>query len=154
MNQESVRMLSRVALQGVIRALQSDINIAIPPAFSYPLISEDLLGPAAACVYFLDNRFSSTGWAVPRSVRCITFCLHEIYLSATSHTGRKPCQVKSLFMKRFWLRYRRCHLCGLNTFSATPLYVLVAVHRLMVCKQTHGEEVHTKAGSYFAAKYF
>jgi hypothetical protein len=45
-------MLPRVAFWEVIRALQSDINILMisPPAFSSPLINEDLPGRAAAGV--------------------------------------------------------------------------------------------------------
>ncbi len=54
-------------------------------------------------VFTFDNRFSSTGWAVPQSVRYRIFRLQASYLSATSHTGRKSCRVKSLYMKRFWL---------------------------------------------------
>ena len=49
-----------------------------------------------------DNRFSSTGWAVPQSVRYRIFRLQASYLSATSDTGRQSCRVKSLYMKRFW----------------------------------------------------
>ncbi len=145
-------MLSRVALQGVIRALQLDIYNAIPPAFSSPLISKDLPGPAAACVYFHDNRFSSTGWAVPQSVRCITFRLQAIYLSATSHHRQKvvPSQ-KSIYetflvaippVSSVWAEHFFCH-SSLCTCCRSSSYV---------CKQTHGEEVHTKAGSNFAAK--
>jgi hypothetical protein len=48
-------------------------------------------------VFTFDNRFRSTGWAVPQSVRYRIF-----RLQATSHTGRKSCRVKSLYMKRFW----------------------------------------------------
>jgi hypothetical protein len=45
-NQESVRMLSRVAFWGVIKALQSDINIWYPsPPFISPHINEDQPGP-------------------------------------------------------------------------------------------------------------
>jgi hypothetical protein len=40
-------------------------------------------------------------WALPQSVRYRIFRLHASYLSATSHTGRQPCRVKSLYMKRF-----------------------------------------------------
>ncbi len=40
-------------------------------------------------------------WALPQSVRYRIFRLQPSYLSATSHTGRQPCRVKSL--KRFWL---------------------------------------------------
>ncbi len=53
-------------------------------------------------VFTFFNRFSSTGWAVPQSVRYRIFRLQGSYLSAASHTGRKSCQVKSLYMKRFW----------------------------------------------------
>jgi hypothetical protein len=56
--------------------------------------------------FTFDNRFSSTGWPVPQSVRYRIFCLQASYLSATSHTGRKSCQVKSLYMKRFWSHVR------------------------------------------------
>jgi hypothetical protein len=52
-------------------------------------------------VFISDNRFSSTGWAVSQSVRYIFFRLKPSYLSATSHTGRKSCRAKSLYMKRF-----------------------------------------------------
>jgi hypothetical protein len=45
-------------------------------------------------VFTFDNRFSSTGWAVPQSVRYISFRLQASYLSATSHTGRKSCWSK------------------------------------------------------------
>jgi hypothetical protein len=43
-----------MAFLGVIRALQSDINICYlyPPACIYPIIIEDLPGGAAAGVYF------------------------------------------------------------------------------------------------------
>ncbi len=54
-------------------------------------------------VFTFDNRFSSTGWAVSQSVRYIFFCLQPSYLSAASHTGRKSCLAKSLYMKRFCL---------------------------------------------------
>jgi hypothetical protein len=53
-------------------------------------------------VFTFENRFSSTGWAVSQPVRYIFFRLRPSYLSATSHTGRKSCRVKSLYMKRFW----------------------------------------------------
>jgi hypothetical protein len=52
-------------------------------------------------VFTFDNRFSSTGCAVEQSDRYIIFRLQESYLSATSHTSRKSCRVKSLYMKRF-----------------------------------------------------
>ncbi len=57
MNQESVRLLSRVAFWGVIRALLLVINICYPqPSFSSPLINEDLpAGPQL--VFTLNNRF-------------------------------------------------------------------------------------------------
>jgi hypothetical protein len=97
-------MLSRVAFWGVIIALQSDTNIWYPsPPFSSPLINEDLrywAGPQL--VFTFDNRFSSTGWAVSQSVRYKFFLLQPSYFSATSHTGRKSCRDKSLYMKRFW----------------------------------------------------
>ncbi len=48
------------------------------------------------------NWFNSTGWAVPQSVRYRIFRLQASNLSATSHTGRKSCRIKSLYMKRFW----------------------------------------------------
>jgi hypothetical protein len=75
-----------------------------PADFSSPLIKEDLPG-RAQLVFTFDTRFSSTGWPVPQSVRYITFRLQASYLSATSHTGRKSCRVKSLYMKRFWIQY-------------------------------------------------
>jgi hypothetical protein len=53
-------------------------------------------------VFTFDNRFSSTGWAVPQTFRYRIFRLQASYLSATSHTGRKSYRVKSLCMKRFW----------------------------------------------------
>jgi hypothetical protein len=53
-------------------------------------------------VFTFENLFSSTGWAVSQSVRYIFFRLQPSYLSATSHTGRKSCRAKSLYMKRFW----------------------------------------------------
>ncbi len=56
-------------------------------------------------VFTFDNRFSSTGCAVQQSVRYIIFHLQASQLSATSHTGRKSCRVKSLYMKRFWSVY-------------------------------------------------
>ncbi len=65
--------------------------------FSSPLINEDL----PQLVFTFDNRFSSTGCAVPQSVRYRIFRLQASYLSATSHTGRQSCRVKSLYMKRF-----------------------------------------------------
>ncbi len=52
-------------------------------------------------VFTFDNRFSSTGCAAQQSVRYIIFRLQASYLSATSHTGRKSCRVKSLYMKHF-----------------------------------------------------
>jgi hypothetical protein len=76
---------------------------AIPAAFSSPLINEDLQGQAATLFTF-DNRFRSTGWAVPQSVRLVQYILFRLqvsYLSAISHTGRTSCRVKSLYMKRF-----------------------------------------------------
>jgi hypothetical protein len=76
--------------------------------FSSPLINEDLPG-LAAIVFTFDNRFSSTGCAVQQSVRYTICHLQASYLSATSHTGRKSCRVKSLYMKRFWLRPRNSH---------------------------------------------
>ncbi len=42
--------------------------------------------------------------AQPRSVRYIIFRLQASYPSATSYTGRQPCRVKSLYMKRFCVR--------------------------------------------------
>ena len=90
-----------------------------PPAFSSPLINEDLPGQAATFY----NRFSSTGCMGSTTV-CpvqnfpppseLLVCqqphrqkvvpgqnsLYEMFL-ATSHTGRKSCRVKSLYMKRF-----------------------------------------------------
>jgi hypothetical protein len=71
MNQESVLnlKLSRVAFWGVIRALQSDINICYTPQISAPhYINKDLPGQAAACIYFR-YWFSSTGCVVQQSVR-------------------------------------------------------------------------------------
>jgi hypothetical protein len=53
-----------MAFWGIIRALQSDLNICYPPSLQLPLINEDLPGRAAAGVFH--NRFSSTGRAVPR----------------------------------------------------------------------------------------
>jgi hypothetical protein len=55
-------------------------------------------------VFTFEDRFSSTGCAAPQSVRYIIFRLQASYLSATCHTGRKSCRVKSLYMKRF------CHV--------------------------------------------
>jgi hypothetical protein len=63
-------------------------HMLYPPSFSSPLT--------------FDNRFSKTGWAEPQSVHYITFCHQASYLSATSHTGRKLCQVKRLCLKRLW----------------------------------------------------
>jgi hypothetical protein len=60
--------------------------------------------PRPQLVFTFDNRFSSTGCAGQQSVRYIIFRLQGSYLSATSHTGRESCRVKSLYMKRFWLR--------------------------------------------------
>jgi hypothetical protein len=83
--------------------------VSFPP-FSSPLINEIYLaGPQL--VFTFNNRFSSTGWAVPQpqSVRYIFFRLQPSYFSATSHTGRKACRVKSLYMKRFWEELT--HLC-------------------------------------------
>ncbi len=54
-------------------------------------------------VFTFDNRFSSNGCEAQLSVRYIIFHLQASYLSATSHTGRKSCRVKSLYMKRFWV---------------------------------------------------
>ncbi len=44
----------------------------------------------------------------PRTVRYIIFRLQASYSSATSHTGRQPCRVKSLYMKRFWYSVTDC----------------------------------------------
>ncbi len=54
-------------------------------------------------VFTFEDRFSSTGSAAQQSVRYIIFRLQASYLSATSHTGRKSCRVKSLYMKLFCL---------------------------------------------------
>jgi hypothetical protein len=98
-NQESVRKLSRVAFWGGHKISPVRHKYMLTPTdFSSPLLNENLPGQAAACTF--DNRFSSTGWAVPQSFRYITFRLQASYLSATSHTGRKSCRVKSLYMKR------------------------------------------------------
>jgi hypothetical protein len=67
-----------------------------PADFTSPLINEDLPGQAQL-VFTFYNRFSSTGWALPQSVRYRIFRLHASYLSATSHTGRQPCRVKSIY---------------------------------------------------------
>jgi hypothetical protein len=61
--------------------------------------------PRPQLVFTFDNRFSSTGCAAQQSVRFIIFRLQASYLSATSHTGRKSCRVKSLYMKRFWAQH-------------------------------------------------
>ncbi len=58
--------------------------------------------PRPQFVFTFDNWFSSTGCAAQQSVRYIIFRLQASYLSATSHTGRESCRVKSLYMKRFW----------------------------------------------------
>jgi hypothetical protein len=58
--------------------------------------------PRPQLVFTFDNRFSSTGCAAQQSVRYIIFRLQASYWSATSHTGRESCRVKSLYMKRFW----------------------------------------------------
>ncbi len=63
-------------------------------------------GAASLCLSAFDNQFSSTGWAVPQSVRYITFRLQANYLSATSHTGRKSCRVKSLHIYETFLLWR------------------------------------------------
>ncbi len=69
-------------------------------------------------VFTFDNRFSSTGWAVPQSVRYIFFRLQPSYLSVTSHTGRKSCRVKSLYMKRFCsYPIEVSHLSSVSSFS-------------------------------------
>jgi hypothetical protein len=62
--------------------------------------------PRPQLVFTFDNRFSSTGCAEQQSVRYIIFRLQASYLSATSHTGRESCRVKSLYMKRFWARLK------------------------------------------------
>jgi hypothetical protein len=59
-------------------------------------------------VFTFNNRLSSTGWAVPQSVRYRIFRLQASYLSATSHTGRQSCRVKSLYVKRFWVQWCCC----------------------------------------------
>ncbi len=69
--------------------------------FSSPLIMK-ICRPRPQLVFTFDNRFSSPGCAAQQSVRYIIFRLQASYLSATSHTGRKSCRVKSLYMKRFW----------------------------------------------------
>jgi hypothetical protein len=44
-------------------------------------------------------------------------CPHPLeYQAATSHTGRQPCRVKSLYMKRFWC-VPPCVCCGGRTDS-------------------------------------
>ncbi len=58
--------------------------------------------PRPQLVFTFDNRFSSSGCAAQQSVRYIIFRLQASYWSATSHTGRESCRVKSLYMKRFW----------------------------------------------------
>ena len=52
------------------------------------------------------------------------------YQAATSHTGRQPCRVKSLYMKRFWLRPRLelsfCTLvCCRKSWRSGLLYCLL-----------------------------
>ncbi len=74
--------------------------------------------PRPQLVFTFDNRFSSTGYAAQQSVRYIIFRLQASYLSATSHTGRKSCRVKSLFKKRFWPG-QGPHYLGLNVHVST-----------------------------------
>jgi hypothetical protein len=48
----------------------------------------------------------------PTSVRLVQVGLCPLpleYQAATSHTGRQPCRVKSLYMKRFWLQPNLFH---------------------------------------------
>ncbi len=71
-------------------------------------------------IFTFANRFSSTGWAVPQSVRYRIFRLQGSYLSASSHTGRKSCRVKSLNMKRFW--YKLCWNCT-RLYNFSHLFV-------------------------------
>jgi hypothetical protein len=73
--------------------------------------------PRPQLVFTFDNRFSSTGCAAQQSVPYIIFRLQASYLSATSHTGRESCRVKSLYMKRFWewctfCMYHKIKMCG------------------------------------------
>jgi hypothetical protein len=73
-------------------------------------------------VFTFDNRFSSSGWVVPQSVRYIFFRLQPSYLSATSHTGRKSCRVKILYMKRFWFGQGGQHGPSIR-YKITPCWV-------------------------------
>ena len=73
--------------------------------------------PRPQLVFTFDNRFSSTGCAGQQSVRYIIFRLQASYLSATSHTGRESCRVKSLYMKRFWGKRG----IGMNTAASAPI---------------------------------
>ncbi len=73
-------------------------------------------------VFTFDNRFSSTGWAEQQSVRYRIFRLQASYLSATCHTGRKSCRVKSLYVKRFWEQHfqRRITMRGQRRAIQSP----------------------------------
>jgi hypothetical protein len=91
--------------------------------------------PRPQLVFTFDNRFSSTGFAAQQSVRYIIFRLQASYLSATSHTGRESCRVKSLYMKRFW--YELSHI------TLTPVYEDVYTH-LKICWGQHHTHMHLK----------
>ncbi len=72
--------------------------------------------PRPQLVFTFDNRFSSTGCAAQQSARYIIFRLQASYSSATSHTGRESCRVKSLYMKRFW--FYLCHYFKLGSLCS------------------------------------
>ncbi len=114
---------------------QTQIRYMLSPAdFSSPLINEDLPGQAAAClpVFTFDNRFSSTGWAVPQSVRYRIFRLQASYLSSTSHTGRNSCRAKSLYMKRFWVLH--CYSDRSGGWNAPPQAVGPSDDCVFICR--------------------
>jgi hypothetical protein len=95
---------------GVTRALQSEINIYSPPAFSSPLITEDLPGRAAAGVYF-NNRY----FPPPKRV---TVC----YLPLPGRPGRKAVRVMGLDRQVHWVYGSVPHVFGTpgsGSFSQT-----------------------------------
>jgi hypothetical protein len=63
MNQESVRMLSRVAFCGIKRALQADINVWYPPSLQLPTNKWRSAGPGCSCCLLSITGLQALGWA-------------------------------------------------------------------------------------------
>ena len=56
------------------------------------------------------------------------------YQAATSHTGRQPCRVKSLYMKRFWCEPQSTYLQYMEVKGCSLVYV--ACHSLLLVMST------------------